>query len=218
MRPDVFWNDGVQCTIDDFIYTLTQLPIELVAKGCADAWWQPTLDQIAGAFKVDAYSAEILMRVNTMFAVNWVTLNAVLPKHWWQPFVAANTPDIIQGDIAPGDLVGTGPWNYVSNTPAVSAVMERNPTYYQSDEAGVIKEDPQSGIDFIATAPSTQISYVKIKDVNIVTHGADGSFDVKVTVSNLHRYNGIVVDYSISITYKGPNAPGAPTTIPLQLE
>jgi len=213
MRPDVLWNTGVKATIDDFIYTLVQLPIELRAKNCTDVWWQPTLDQVAGAFKVDNYTGQILMKVNTMFAVNWIVGNAILPKYWWQPFVATHTREEIEGDLGPGNLVGTGPYLYTDNVEDVSATMVRNPLYYQPDEVGVVKEDPQSGIDFTALAPSTQISPVRIKDANITSIGPDGWFDVKVTVMNLHRYDSVTFDETITLTYAGPNAPGAPTTM-----
>jgi hypothetical protein len=207
MRPDVYWNDGVQATIDDFIYTLTVLPGELQAKGCADAWWQPTLDQVAGSYRLDNYTAQILMRVNSYFSVNWIVGNAILPKHFWAPFVASNPPEVIQGDIAPGSLIGTGPYNYVQNIAGVSATMEANPTYYQPDEVGVIKEDPQSGIDFVATSPANQLTPVKIKDT-----GAGTGLNVIVKVQNLHAYSGVTFSETIVIQKIFPG-PGAPTTL-----
>jgi ABC-type transport system substrate-binding protein len=213
MRPDILWNTGVKCTIDDFIYTLVQLPAELKAKNCTDVWWQPTLDQVAGAFKLDNSTAQILMKVDTMFAVNWIVGNAILPKYWWQPFIAANTKEDIEGDLGPGNVVGTGPFLYSANAPDISATMVRNPLYWQQDEVGVIKEDPQSGIEFTAQAPSTQLSPVRIKDANITSIGPDGWFNVKVTVSNLNRYQSVTFDETITLTYAGPNAPGAPTVL-----
>jgi ABC-type transport system substrate-binding protein len=147
------------------------------------------------------------MRVNSYFSVNWIVGNAILPKHFWAPFVASNPPEVIQGDIAPGSLIGTGPYNYVQNIAGVSATMEANPTYYQPDEVGVIKEDPQSGIDFVATSPANQLTPVKIKDT-----GAGTGLNVIVKVQNLHAYSGVTFSETIVIQKIFPG-PGAPTTL-----
>jgi len=196
MRPDVLWNDGVPVTIDDFIYTLVTLPGELRDAGCDDAWWQPTVDQVAGSFKLDNYTAEILMRVNSMFAVNWIVGNVILPQHFWHPFVTSNPPEDIQGDIGVG-LIGTGPFLYTENVAGASATMLRNPLYYQQDEVGVIKEDPMSGINFVATLPSKNISPAKISDD--VTGGTGGHYNIVVTVQNLNAYTAVTFSEKIEV-------------------
>jgi hypothetical protein len=212
LRPDVMWSDGYPVTIDDFIYTLAILPGELVAKNCSRAWWQATLDQVQGYFRLDNYTAEILMQSNTYLASTWIVGNVILPKHFWQPYVAANINTVIMGDLGT-NLIGSGPFKYTAISPGTTVTMVRNPTYYQPDEVGVIKEDPQSGIEFTAASPSTQISPVKIKDVNITHPGPDGYFDLKVTVQNLNKRNSVTFDETITITYAGPNAPLPPVTL-----
>jgi hypothetical protein len=87
--------------------------------------------------------------------------------------------------------------------------MVRNPFYYQPDEVGVIKEDPQSGIDFIAVSPSTQITSVKVKDDYM--GGTGGHFNLTVAVQNLNKLNPVTFHVTITITYTGPGTPGAPT-------
>lgn len=210
MRPNVLWNDGIPCTIDDFIYTLATMPGELRAKGCSDAWWQPTLDQIAGCYKLDDYSATIFMKTNTYLATTWVVGNVILPKHFWQPFIAANNALTVMGDIGTG-LIGTGPFRYTLLTPGVSVTLVRNPLYYQPDEVGVIKEDPQSGIDFVAVSPSTQITPVKVKDDYM--GGTGGHFNLAVTVQNLNKLNPVTFHETITLTYMGPGTPGTPTEL-----
>ncbi len=210
MRPDVLWNDGVPCTIDDFIYTLSVLPGELYAKGCSHTWWQPTLDQVAGCYKLDNYSATIFMKTNTYLATTWIVGNPILPKHFWQPFIAANSANVIMGDIGPG-LIGTGPFKYTEYWAGISVTMVRNPFYYQPDEVGVIKEDPQSGIDFIAISPSTQIAPVKVKDDYM--GGTGGHFNLTVTVQNLDKLNPVTFHETIAVTYIGPGAPGTTTEL-----
>jgi ABC-type transport system substrate-binding protein len=155
MKPDSKWSDGQPVTIDDFIYTLAILPGELVAKGCSDAWWQPTLDQIAGYYKLDDYSAIILLRSNTFLATTWIAGNVILPKHFWQPFVAANPALTIMGDLGTG-LIGTGPFLYTALVAGTSATMVRNPLYYYAMPVDIT-------MSFVATGLSVQITPNKIK-------------------------------------------------------
>ena len=196
MKPSVLWNDGQPCTIDDFIYTLAQLPNELVAKGCSQAWWQPTLDQVAGYYKLDDYSAIILMRTNSFLALTWIVGNVVLPKHYWQPFIAANAASVIMGDLGTG-LIGTGPFLYTSLTPGATALLVRNPTYYLSNPIDITQK-------FTATDGSTQISPDKIKE----NATGDGNFDWIITDKNEDQFNTVTLTKTATYQRVGPGAPG----------
>src|SRR4030042_1037080 len=133
IRPDVHWTDGTPLTIDDVIYTFIDMPKALRAKGVPDVWWQSTLDQIAGFFRLDEYTVQVLMQVNAMWAVNWVVGNIVVPKHIWQPYIATHTVHELSGDFSdePAMLVGTGPFLYIETTPN-TVKMIRNPTNYNT--------------------------------------------------------------------------------------
>jgi hypothetical protein len=205
MKPDAMWNDGQPASIDDFIYTLAVMPNELVAKGCSPAWWQATLDQIAGYYKLDTYSATILMRTNSFLALTWVVGNVILPKHWWQPYIAANDASTIMGDIAPGNLVGTGPFLYTSLVPGATATLVRNPTYY-------LRYPDDVTMTYVATDGSVQISPNRIRGT-LGGFGV-GTFTYTVTMKNEQKF--FTESYTLAITYQyvGPGAPGPVTPVP----
>jgi ABC-type transport system substrate-binding protein len=168
MRPDALWSDGIPMTVDDVIYTFIDMPAALRAKGCPDVWWQPTLDQIAGFYKLDEYTVQVLMKVNAVWAVNWIVGNIVVPKHLWEPYIADHTVPEISGDFSGRDtymLTGTGPFLYVENTPN-TVLMIRNPTYYQFWDKciNMYKNQVVKGIQVTALPPSTQLSPYKIKE------------------------------------------------------
>jgi ABC-type transport system substrate-binding protein len=200
MRCGVRWNDGQPATIDDFLYTLAVMPFELRAKGCTDVWWQPILDQVAGYYKLDDYTGQVLMKVNTYLAQSWIVGVACVPKHFWQPYIAANAPEVIQGDIAPGNLIGTGPFLYVENVPAVSATLVRNPLYFSKDPLWIVPS-------YTATGASVQISPNKIKPNG--NGFGNGTFNVVITDYNLDVYAATSYTKSVTIQKVLP-APAGP--------
>jgi len=204
MRPDSKWNDGQPVTIDDLIYTLAILPDQLNSKGCSRPSWQPTLDQVAGYFRLDDYSAQILLRSNSFLATTWIVGNVILPKHFWQPFIAANNALTIMGDLGTG-LIGSGPFLYTALAPGTSATMVRNPIYYLKDPVSI-------KMNFAATDGSVQISPNKIKP-NADGFGT-GEFTLTVTDTNEMKFHAVTYTMTVTRQKAGPGAPGAPVNIP----
>jgi len=229
IRPDVVWSDGHPFDVDDVIYTFVEMPPALRAKGCPDVWWQPTLDQIAGFYKLDDYTVQVLMKVNAMWAMNWVVGNIIVPKHIWQPLIAdpAHTVAYISGDFSgePAVLVGTGPFLFVENTPN-TVLMVRNPLYHSTMPTEPIKFEALSsgslhGILTEAIVPSTQITPRKIHaDYNNVGHAR-----ITVPVANLdtQNVNGIFLtielvkpDQSVDILQENTNLVLTPGQVALE--
>jgi hypothetical protein len=203
LKPDSKWSDGLPVTIDDFIYTLAILPGELRLKGCSDAWWQPTLDQVAGYYKLDDYSAQILMRSNTYLATTWIVGNVILPKHFWQPFVAANPALTIMGDLGTG-LIGTGPFLYTALVPGTSATLIRNPTYYLAKPVDI-------KVTFVATDGSSNISPNKIKP-NANGFGT-GEMTLVITDTNEQKFFAVTYTMTVTIQKVAPGTPGPVTPV-----
>jgi ABC-type transport system substrate-binding protein len=198
MKPDSKWSDGLPVTIDDFIYTLAILPGELRDKGCSDAWWQPTLDQVAGYYKLDDYSAQILMRSNTYLATTWIVGNVILPKHFWQPFVAANPALTIMGDLGTG-LIGTGPFLYTALVAGTSATLVRNPTYYNRWPDDIT-------LTFISQDGSVQLTPNKIRP-NSNGFGT-GELLVRMTTTNQQKFYTESFSHVVTIQKVAPGTPG----------
>ncbi len=186
VRPSVLWSDGQPLTIDDVIYTFIGMPAELRAKGYPDVWFWPVLDQIAGFYKLDEYTIQVLMKVNAVWVTNWIIGNIIIPKHVWQPYIATHTVAEISQDFSgdPSMLVGTGPFLYVENTPS-TVLMIRNLGYYQMIDKCINQytDSVQNGITVVAMPPSTQISPFKVKEDGT----GKGHATLTVYVTNLDR-------------------------------
>jgi hypothetical protein len=217
IRSDYMWADGIPVTMDDIIYTFVGMPAELFAKGCPDVWWQPTLDRIVGFFRLDAYTVEILLDVNTYLGANWIAGNVVIPKHIWQPYIATHTTAEISGDMSnqPEMLIGSGPFVYVENT-AETVLMTRNPIYtgifdkpvQLFNQYGLSGTQIKEGITVAAVSPTTQITPFKVKPAGTPPRA---SVHVKVPVTNLDVNDEQDFDKTIVVT--GPS--GTVHTVPL---
>ncbi len=184
--PNINWSDGQPLTVDDVIYTLCELPTELRAKGCPDVWWQSTIDQIVGFYKDDEYSGTILMNSNAVWATNLLIGNIILPKHFWQPFIASHTVAEISGDLGPAENIGTGPFLYESLSPGSTVTMVRNPYYYYSDQVEAIEfGSVTAGIRFDAIYPAQKIGPTTIRcGSGQLTAGVK----VLLTITNINRF------------------------------
>jgi ABC-type transport system substrate-binding protein len=197
IQPKVLWSDGVEFTVDDVIYTFIDMPKELEAKGCPPPWWQPTVAQIAGFYRLDWQTVEILMKTNAVWSMNQVVGNIIVPKHLWQSYIATHTVAEIAGDFSNRDLymlTGTGPFLYIENTPS-TALLRRNPLYCHTiQNVGKIWDHTYgggytyaNGVTTTAIVPSTQIVPAKIKEIAGTGHVA-----IVAPVTNLNeRFNNI---------------------------
>jgi ABC-type transport system substrate-binding protein len=205
LRPEILWSDGVELTSDDVIYTFITMPSELRAKGCHSVWWQSTINQIAGFYKLDDNTVDILLKTSDLWSVNQIISNIIVPKHIWQPYIALYTVSEIESDFSnqPAMLVGTGPFLMGANTPE-TLTMTRNPLYYNTLESevivwqhdyGVVGYTYAQGIRTTAVAPSTQISEGKIRDDGT----GHGKFNVVVPVTNFDLKNTNIEHVVINI-------------------
>jgi ABC-type transport system substrate-binding protein len=209
VRPDIAWSDGVSLTIDDVIYSLIQMPNELVAKGMPSPVWCCTFDYVETYRKLDNYSAEFLMNIKTYLAPSMVfgswgwflSSSTILPKHIWQPYIATHTPSQIAGDMSnhPEMLVGTGPFVFVENT-ADTLTLVKNPYFYQRMSTAVMRFDEQGyrhGVAVTTLTPSTQITPFKIQvDSNSLGHAC-----ITVPIENLDVDDECFIHERIELVY-----------------
>lgn len=117
LRHDVYWQDGWQLTADDIIFTLVELwNIKntglLQTGGFPDPWWVSSLSNIDHIDKIDNFTIKVWMNVATFFALRWVGLNVIMPKHVWQPIAASGDPTTFAPDTK---VIGSGPYRIFPN-------------------------------------------------------------------------------------------------------
>jgi hypothetical protein len=124
LRPNIKWADGYAVTVDDVMYSLTQVAHDLVNNGWPPPWSLPTTMQVQGARALDPYNVEILFRVKSNLAESWALGGFyIIPRHVWQPIIASGDPTVFAPDP---NVIGSGPWRYVSMTPGASLLMVAN--------------------------------------------------------------------------------------------
>jgi ABC-type transport system substrate-binding protein len=112
LRPDLYWNDGVPMTLRDVIFSLVEVGALAVSKGYPPPWWWTTGELVQSLSQIDAYTCQILLRVQSVWAVGWVLGGFyILPEHVWKPIILTGNP--VQ-TIADPNMVASGPWRYRS--------------------------------------------------------------------------------------------------------
>jgi ABC-type transport system substrate-binding protein len=131
LRPDVYWQDGQPLTAADVIYTLTECSKDLIdptrpGGPLPPPWWYPTVQYMNSIELLDAYNIEILLNVNSVWAVGWVIGNVVIPKHIWKPIIGqpngkggwtmapSGAANAVQGVRPDPNIIGTGPFRWSS--------------------------------------------------------------------------------------------------------
>jgi hypothetical protein len=143
------------------------------------------------------------MRSNTYLATTWIVGNVILPKHFWQPFVAANPALTIMGDLGTG-LIGTGPFLFTALVAGTSATLIRNPTYYLAKPVDI-------KVTFVATDGSSNISPNKIKP-NANGFGT-GEMTLVITDTNEQKFFAVTYTMTVTIQKVAPGTPGPVTPV-----
>jgi ABC-type transport system substrate-binding protein len=124
LRPNVKWADGYAVTVDDVMYSLTQVAHDLVNAGYPPPWSWPTTENVQSAYGIDPYNVEILFAVKSFLAQSWALGGFyIIPKHIWKPIINSGDPT---GFAADPNVIGSGPWRYVSMTTGTSLLMVAN--------------------------------------------------------------------------------------------
>jgi ABC-type transport system substrate-binding protein len=119
LRPDLYWQDGTPVTTADLAYTFVESIDALLDKDLIPPWWYPTVQYFRSFFIIDPLNVEILLDVQSVWAVNWVVGTVVIPKHIWKPIIDASTQlnNIVHNPQPDPDCIGTGPFRFVQYIP-----------------------------------------------------------------------------------------------------
>jgi len=125
MRRDAHWSDGTPITFEDIEYTLVQMKYDLAARGLPPPWWIGNTKDIIEMVQYSSTKFEIRLDVKSVFAVGWVGLTRILPKHIWEP--------ICKGLPRPSDGL---PWDPTTFAPDIN-IIHSGPWCFDTYETGV---------------------------------------------------------------------------------
>jgi peptide/nickel transport system substrate-binding protein len=129
IRDDVYWHDGVKMTVEDFRWMIQDLTPALENKSYPDPWWYSSIMDIHHVEVIDDQTIKIYYNVRSYLALHWLGGLPLIPKHIWEPIVETGDPT---KHLADPNLIGNGPYKFVSYTPNAGAVLQRNDNYFRS--------------------------------------------------------------------------------------
>jgi len=213
LRPDAYWQDGQPVTAADVLYTLTEINKDMIAKGFPPPWWYPTVQYMKSVELLDPYNIEILLSVNSVWAVGWVIGSVVIPKHIWKPIVDAsisptNNP-YIQGVRPDDNIIGSGPFRWSSG---IGGGVGSTVTLVANSPGSVVNS---------MTSPGYYLYYPVYVDINPDNGASKINLDnatlsvtsnITITTRNLWQGGNLVVDKYVYISNGTRNPAGFPTT------
>lgn len=233
LRPDMYWQDGHPITIADVYYTLVTASKDLIAAGQAPPWWYPTVQSMSSVSIIDDYNIEVLLNVQSVWAVGWVIGNIIIPKHIWEPLIKTGDPT---KDMADPNLIGSGPFRFRSHSSGVSVQLDANtpgsvensivsPGYWQYCPIHV-NVQPDNYLFKVNISPSatTVVSNVTIQLknfwVNDTYQGTPGSGTGTLIVNKYVYLNGVLqpgFPHDVSLPTVSPYPEGSSDTETLHL-
>ena len=201
LRPDVYFSDGQPLTVDDVVYSLTQVAHDLVNAGYPPPWSWPTTEQVHSARVIDPYNVEILFGVKSFLAQSWALGGFyIIPKHIWKPIVDYGDPTQFAADP---NVIGTGPRRYVSMTTGESLLMVANRpgSTVTTDRPGAV---PIMSPGVFSYYP-VDIQAYETSYLAKFLPGADLTFKVKLT--NMWTGIPLTVDKYVTIERINPAGP-----------
>ena len=116
LRDDVTWHNGREFTAEDVVFSFNRIMDPDV--GAANAFRFESVDEVRA---VDDYTVEFLLNrptPNLLANVGGFKGMAVVPE------------ELVEGGTMATEAMGTGPFRFVSYTPADRIVLEANPDYW----------------------------------------------------------------------------------------
>ncbi|MEM0121632.1 MAG: ABC transporter substrate-binding protein [Thermoprotei archaeon] len=208
VRDDVVWHDGTPFTLEDYRWMLEDLVPALRAKGYPYPWWYSSIMDVHHVEVIDDQTIKIYYNVRSYLALHWLNI-PLIPKHVWTQIIETGDPTI---HLADPNLIGNGPYKFVSYTPNAGAVLERNDNYFRGKPIDIRKTEWTYGgknyarvtLYNYALEPITVT--VKVDDLTTETYtvpAASGSGAYPGIVDFFKEVPSLPTTVEISYTYHG---------------
>ena len=216
IRDDIYWHDGTPMTLEDFRWMIGQEPGDLIPtieeKGLPYPWWYSSIMDIHHVEVIDDQTIKIYYNVRSYLALHWLGGLPLIPKHIWKPLFD-NYPDTDPtAHLADPNLIGNGPFKFVSYEEYAGAVLTRNDNYFRGKPVDIRKTTwSYEGKNYVRV---TLYNYalepldvtVTVNDLTPETYtvpaaGGDGAYPGMVDF--VKEVASLPVTVSISYTYHG---------------
>lgn len=181
LRQDVTWHDGEPFTAHDVAFTFNRIIYnDDISASARAAFNFRFLDEGTGMWTeeqmtvaaLDDYTIQCVLPVP--FAPFLRSMGtAIYPKHILEPHVDNGTfTEVWDIGTNPAEVIGTGPFTIASYAPGERLVLQRNPDYWLTDDAG----NPLPYLDEVVRliVPDQETGLAKFKAGETDVHGALG--------------------------------------------
>ncbi len=153
LRENLKWSDGAPFTVDDIVFTYNDIYLnEKIPTGVRDILRIGSTGAFPSVKKLDERRIEFTVPEPFAPFLRYVGGITILPKHILEESVRATDRNgnlkylsTWGTDTNPQKIIGNGPYQMVSYTPAQRIIFRRNPNYWRQDTQG----NPQPYIDRI---------------------------------------------------------------------
>jgi len=222
LRPDIYWQDGQPFTAADVYYTLVEISKDLLAKGFPPPSWYPTVQYMRSVEIIDDYNIQILLDVQSVWAVGWVIGSVAIPKHIWKPIVDASTvgstnPRNADAVTPEPYVIGTGPFRWYSGVGGASGQI----IVLVANSPGSSAPDPATGLTPIISPGYYFFNpvYVDVNPpgglskVNISPTAPNANVPVTITLRDMDTRDSLTVNKYVYLN--GVLQPGFPHDVTL---
>ena len=144
LRNDVFFQDGIQLTAEDVYFTFVQLDDILASRSLPGPWWMSNVEHIRSFRMLDPLNFEVLLDCQSLFAIDWIGSNRILPKHIWKP--------ICEGAIAPKSGLPWDPTSFAPDPNLIGSGAWRLDEYVPDTHILLVANKPGSVVDTDVTS------------------------------------------------------------------
>jgi hypothetical protein len=132
LREDVYWSDCTLFTTADVKFSLEDAEVLLAAKGCPSPWFSQSTWPVKNVTVYDDFYCRVYLVEKSIWAWQTVGGSIMIPRHIWEPIIAAYECEDLQGwgpDLDP-NMVGTGPYLFVEHVENSHILLVKNTKYF----------------------------------------------------------------------------------------
>jgi peptide/nickel transport system substrate-binding protein len=137
LREGLLWSDGKPITSDDVVFAAEAIYNENITSALRDI--MRINDEPLKFEAVDERTIRLTLPAASASVISMLTF-APVPRHAYGAAYAESADAFVAAmsvDVAPSQIIGSGPFRYKEFVRGQRVVLERNPNYYQVDINGV---------------------------------------------------------------------------------
>lgn len=198
LNPNATWEDGTPITADDVVFTF-----DSVLDENSGSVRKSTVEEYLASYrKIDDHTLELVSRTpSAVFLNKTALLFEILPKHIWEDVAPEDfSSDGGSTGQEPERVVASGPFRFVEWELGDHLTLERNPNYWDPDNAATVDQY----IFDVQKEDTTIISSLKTGNTDVCAVPATFANDLKVSNPELQIAEVDTASFSFYVLNQDP--------------